>query len=195
MKRTLLLLTAVLLVACADTSGLSKESSRPPRGNPNAAVLVEEFADLQCPACRAAHTKVAVPIHEKYGDRIRFEFQHFPIRQIHRYALDAAEAAECAADQGKFWEFVDLDFEKQDDLDFDALLVWAEELGLDVELFERCWKSHVKKDIVLAGYKEGRDRGVTGTPSFFVQGRKVETGFDTISEAIDEALKGTTMPL
>lgn len=194
MKRTLILFS-LFLVACTDRTGLSPESSRPPAGNPDALIVVEEFADLQCPACKAAHTSIVKPILEKYGQQIRYEFQHFPLRSIHRFALDAAEASECAADQGKFWEFVDLDYEKQDELSFEALPLWAEQLKLDAKLFERCWKSHIKRDTILADYSKGRDRGLTGTPGFFVQGTQVENGFDTLSAAIDEALKGSTMPL
>ncbi len=189
---TLSILSTGLLVAC---NGGDETSMRSPKGNPNAVVVVEEFADLQCPACRAAHTQITGPLLDKYGSDIRFEFKHFPLRSIHRFALDASEMAECAADQGKFWEFVDLAFEKQQDLGMDALTDWAEALGLDTDLAERCWKSHSKRDIVLNDYKEGRERDVGGTPTYFVNGAKVQTGFDTLSEAIDAALKGSVMPL
>lgn len=187
-----LLSLTVLLAACG---GEPDVSSRTPKGNPNATVLVEEFADLQCPACAAAHAQVVAPLLEKYGDQIRFEHKHFPLRSIHRYALDASEMAECAADQGKFWEYTDMAFSNQSDMDMDALVEWAEALGLDADKAERCWKSHSKRDTVLADYKEGRDRGVTGTPTFFVNGEKVQTGFDTLSAAIDAALQGTMMRL
>ena len=95
--RTLLPLSlCLLLTACG---GGDAETSRTPKGNPNAAVLVEEFADLQCPACRAGHTTIVAPLLETYGNDIRFEHKHFPLRSIHRYALDADEMSECAADQ------------------------------------------------------------------------------------------------
>lgn len=193
MKKYLLIATSAVLMTACTTGDVT--STRPPKGNPNATVLVEEFADLQCPACGAAHAQVVAPLVEKYGDRVRFEHKHFPLRSIHRYALDAAEMSECAADQGKFWEFVDMAFSNQSDLDYDGLIEWVEALGLDADVAERCWKSHSKRDIVLADYKEGRDRGVAGTPTFFVNGEQVQTGFDTLSEAIDQALKGSVMPL
>lgn len=189
---TLSILSTSLLVACG---GGSETSSRPSKGNANATVVVEEYADLQCPACAAAHTQVTAPLLEKYSKDIRFEFNHFPLRSIHRFALDAAEMSECAADQGKFWEFVDLAYEKQRDLGFEALMDWAEVIGLDTDLAERCWKSHSKRDIVLEDYKKGRDRDVAGTPTFFVNGQRVQTGVDTLSEAIDAAIKGSQMPL
>lgn len=195
MKRTLLFTTALLLAACNPASDISDQSSRPPKGNPDATVVVTEFADLQCPACRAAHTSITQPILEEYGDHIRFEFMHFPLRSIHRFALDAAEASECAADQGKFWPFVDLAFEEQPNLSHETLLVWAEQLQLDVDLFERCWKSDRKRDIVLSDYAKGRDMDVNGTPSYFVNGVRVESGFDTIGAAIEEQLENAMMPL
>ena len=194
MKKSLLLTTIVTLTLVACSKG-DATSNRQPKGNANAAVIVEEFADLQCPACRAAHSQITAPLIEKYGNEIRFELKHFPLRSIHRFALDAAEMSECAADQGRFWEFVDAAYENQQDLSFEALVEWAEEIGIDATLAERCWKSHSKRDTVLADYKEGRDRDVSGTPSFFVNGERGETGMDTLSDAIDAALKGTMMRL
>ena len=182
---TLTICLTLLLSACSDDNGISKESSRQPKGNPNGLVTVTEFSDLQCPACRAAHTKIVAPLLEQYGDVIRFEHKHFPLRSIHRYAMDAAEASECASDQGKFWEFIDISFENQQDMNHDTLVEWAEELQLDVAVFEKCWKSHAKKDVVLEDYKEGREAGVSGTPAFFVDGERIQTGFDTLSEAIE----------
>jgi len=180
----------LLLAACVDTTGLSGESSRPPKGNPDAVVLVQEYTDLQCPACRAAHSAVTTPLLEKYGTQIRFEFEHFPLRSIHRFAMEAAEAAECAADRGKFWEFVDIAFEKQPELKSEALRDWAKSLALDTKLFERCVTSKIKRDTILSDYEEGREKGVQGTPTYFVNGQKIETGLDTIGAAIESSLKG-----
>lgn len=188
MKRAIVLLS-LLLIAC-QRGEVVVESSRPPHpeSNLNATVVVWEFADLQCPACRAAHEKIVKPILQAHGSDIRYEFRHFPLRSIHRYALDAAEAAECAADQGKFWKFVDHAYVHQDDLNNEALLTWAKELNLDAKLLETCWKSRSKKSLVLAEYEEGRKIGVGGTPTFFVNGERVESGFDTLSEAIEMQL-------
>lgn len=126
---------------------------------------------------------------EEFSNEVRFEFKHFPLRAIHRFAMDAAESSECASDQGKFWEFVDLAFENQNELSYDSLLSWADQLGLNVEQFERCWKSHAKRKVVLADYEEGRGLDVAGTPTFFVNGKKVQVGYDTLKAAIDEELK------
>ena len=193
MKRILSALALTFaLTACVDTTGLSGTLIRGPhpKTNPNAAVTVVEFADLQCPACRAAYDQIVKPLIDKYGMKIRYDFMHFPLRSLHRYALDAAEASECAADQGKFWQFVDIDYEHQDELNADAPHKWAESLGLDTKLFDRCTASHIKKAAILGEYQKGVDAGVGGTPTFFVNGKPVEADLTTLSKAIDDALAG-----
>jgi len=176
---------SLLCVACTSTSGLSAETSREPYGNPNGAVTVVEYSDLQCPACRGVHLSILPPIVEEFAGSVRFEFRHFPL-SYHEYALAAAMAAECAADQGKFWEYIDLAYRNQSDLSEGALKTWALSLGLDVDLFTRCLDSEVKKDIVLSDYSAGRDAGVPGTPSFFVDGVQVSAG--ELRDAIAGAL-------
>jgi protein-disulfide isomerase len=179
-----------LLAGCGvDTTGLSATSSRPARGSQAALVTVVEFADLQCPACKSAHEILNKPLLEKYGTRVRFEFMHFPLRTSHPYALEAAEAAECAADQNKFWEFVDMDYARQDQLNSSMLRTWAKDLGLDVDLFDRCVRSHIKRDTVMSDYAEGEKLGVNSTPSYFVAGVKVKNNIEEISAAIDAALQ------
>lgn len=191
MKKLLLALSAtVLLTACIDKTGLSAQSSRPARGNPDAGVTVLEFADIQCPACRAAHELVSKPLLEAQGQRIRFVFKHFPLQQIHRFAMEAAEASECAADQGKFWEFVDMAYEKQDQLSSSAIRDWGKALNLDEELFDRCIRSHVKRQFVLSEYEEGTAGGVRGTPTFFVNGKQVQSTVEELTKAINEAASG-----
>ena len=183
--------SALLLAACGvDTTGLSADlHNQPhPQTSANAAVTVIEYADLQCPACKAAHTTIVKPLIEKYGTQIRYEFRHLPLSSIHRFAIDAAEAAECAADQGKFWEFVDIVYERQDTLSREALTEWGNELELDMDLFGRCRDSHIKRDAIIASYDEGRGKGVTGTPTFFVNGTRVESDLAAISKAIDDAI-------
>lgn len=191
MKRFLPLAVLSLgLVACVDTTGLSGETSRTPnpRSNANAAVIVEEYADLQCPSCKAAHSVVVEPLLAQYGTQVRYDFKQFPLSSIHRYALDAAEASECAADQNKFWEFIDVAFEKQDTLSDAALSEWGEELGLDTDLYERCRASNIKREMIQAEYDAGRERGVTGTPTFFVNGTRVESSIEAIGAAITEEM-------
>lgn len=187
MKKTLLIIS-LLLISCTSKEGLSAESSKPPTGNPESSLVVEEFADLQCPSCKGAHVTLFKPLLQKYGSTIRYEFRHFPIRQIHAYAQEAAEAAECAADQGKFWEFVDNTYENQAKLSRKDLLARAEKVGIShKDLFERCVKSRIKRDAVQREYQEGIKRGVSGTPTFFVAGEKAASNtLDALSSMIEE---------
>ncbi len=182
---------SLTLAACVDTTGISADSSKAahPSTDANATVTVTEYGDLQCPSCRAAQDLVVKPLITKYGKQIRFEFKQFPLRAMHPYALIAAEASECAADQGKFWEFIDLVFTNQTSLSEDALYGWAEELKLDMDLFGRCVKSHIKRDVILAEYDAGQELGVSGTPTFFVNGKKIESTIAAISAAVDEVKK------
>ncbi len=182
---------SLLLGACGvDTTGLTGTSAKAPKGPASAAVTLTEYADLQCPACKAAHEILTKPILAQYSGKIRFEYKHFPLRSIHVYAYEAAQASECAADQGKFWEFVDLNYAKQDALSSNALRDWAAELKLDTALFDRCVKSGIKGDAVLAEYAQGEKLGVNSTPTYFVNGVRVESNtIEAMKAAIDAALK------
>lgn len=197
MKKFLLTIGCLALTACGNTEGISATSTKEPKGNPNASVIVSEYADLQCPACRGAHMGATAAILEQYGNDIRFEFKHFPLRAIHRYALDAAVASECAADQGKFWEYIDVAFAKQEDLSLSVLDLWAKEVGVeDMDLFARCRKSGAKKDLVLREFEEGREMGVTGTPTYFVNGQRTESNtLQNIVTAIETAKTQNAQPL
>ena len=200
MKRLLPIIvsvSALALAACVDTTGLSDTLSRTahPNTDPNAAVQVAEFADLQCPACRAAHDQIVKPLIAKYGKKIRYDFMHFPLRTMHPYALSAAEASECAADQGKFWEFVDLNYANQDKLNKDVFAEWGQQLGLEADTFDRCIRSGIKRDAILEEYEQGKQVGVAGTPTFYVNGQKVESGMEELSKAIDAALASPTQRL
>lgn len=187
-----LIASSLILASCVNTTGLSAESRRETKGNPAASVMVVEYSDLQCPACRMTHAAVTKPLLEKYGDRIRFEFRHFPLITTHTYALDAAQAAECAADQGKFWEFIDIAYARQDNLNRNVLPQWAKDAGVqDADLFSRCLASGIKRKTILSDLEAGKAQGVQGTPTFFVNGRKVETTLPALSAAIEEALTKT----
>lgn len=182
---------ALTLTACVDTTGLSAQSSKGPhpQSNADAVVQVVEYGDLQCPSCQSAQTGVVEPLLAQFGSQIRFEFRQFPLSSIHRYALVAAQASECAADQGRFWEFLDMAYEKQAELDRPALSTWATELKLDMDLFERCVDSEIKRDAVIAEYDEGKTSGVGGTPTFFVNGQGVVMeANDSVQKAVQAAL-------
>lgn len=190
--------SSLLLTACdVDTTGLSAITSRTanPATSQQATVTVSEYADLQCPACASAYSQIAEPLIAKYGTSIGFEFNHFPLRALHQYALDAAEASECAADQGKFWEYIDLAYTKQTEMNRTTIKQWASDLGLDMDLFGRCTDSHIKRKTILGEHEEGTDAGVLGTPTFFVNGKQVESDLATISAEVDAALARSTQHL
>ena len=191
-----LVFCTLILAGCVKGTELPETSSRSahPGSNPNASVTVVEYADLQCPACRATNEQVVKPLLSQYGDRIRYEYRHFPLSSIHQYAFPAAEAAECAADQGRFWEFIEKAYERQDELDESALSDWAASLDIDMDLFRQCVQSRTKRQIVLNDYKEGRKAGVKGTPSFFVNGEKVPHDLNSLGSAINQ-LTNPPVPL
>ena len=210
MKRSLfisLLLGSITLAACTggggidtavdksvDATGLSAESHKTPTGNPNSVVTVTEYGDFQCPACGAAYPQIVEPLLQKYGSQIRYEFKQFPL-SMHQYGLLAAQASECAADEGKFWQFVDMDYKNQPQLNKDTLYKWADQLGLNKDHFDRCLRSGIKKAVVMADENQGISLGVQGTPTFFVNGKQVESSLDAIGAAIDAATKGASQRL
>lgn len=161
---------------------------KPLEGNSDATVTIVEFSDLQCPACGAAYP-VTKQILEDYGDRVRLEYKHFPLTSLHAFAFKAAEASECANDQGKFWEYVDIAFSNQKALRTSDLKNYAEQLGLDMDKFENCLDSSAKAKYVTADYNEGIGKGVGGTPTFFINGVKLSYwNYGNFSMAIENAL-------
>lgn len=185
---------ALFLGACGvDTSGLTAASSKAPdpKSNPGAFVTVIEYGDFQCLACKGGYEKLVQPLLAKFGSSIRFEFRQFPLTVIHQYAQAAAEASECAADQGKFWEFVDLAYIEQEKLSDDQLSIWAQTLGLDTDVFARCTASRIKKAAVKADVDEGIALGVEGTPTFFVNGQRVANTIVDLEQAITTAQGAT----
>ena len=198
MKRTITLFSlALLLAGCVDTTGISPESSKTPRGNPGASVVITEYGDFQCPACRVAHEILTKPLLQKYDGRIRLDFKQFPLLTIHALSLPMAEASECAADQGKFWEFVDTVYGEQLKMDKEQkeataadIATWADNVGLEKDLFGRCTRSHIKRKAIMAEFDAGRKIDILGTPTFLVNGVKVENDMASLTTAIDNALQG-----
>lgn len=174
------------------------------KGNPDAAVVVKEYSDFQCPACGQFYP-VVKEVMEEFGDDVSFEYKHFPLITIHPFAVPAAKAAEAAAQQGEFWAMHDKLFENQDTwskaTNPTAFFVqYAEELGLDVETFRRHMRSNLIDDRIQADFNEARDSGFTGTPSFTLNGQKMEFAtFEEFRALIDRAVNGdratTTDPL
>jgi protein-disulfide isomerase/uncharacterized membrane protein/rhodanese-related sulfurtransferase len=141
-------------------------------GNPQAPVTLVEFGDLQCPSCAAAEPEMR-DLRQRYGDRVRFVFRQFPLEKVHPYALRAAEASECAAQQGKFWEAVDRFYSANGDLKDESLQRYAVELGLDTPKFKSCFSSGATRPILERDRQDGLALGVRGTPTFFLGQQRI----------------------
>jgi len=147
------------------------------RGNLTGKVTLVEFGDLQCPAC-AAYEPIVRQVTADNAQTLKVVFKHFPLTQIHPNALLAAKASEAAANQGKFWEMHDIMYDKQTEWAGtlsarDIFIGYATTLGLDVEKFKVDMASEAVEDKIVAEYKEGTNLGVQGTPTFFVNGKKI----------------------
>jgi protein-disulfide isomerase len=139
------------------------------QGSPDAAVTLVEYGDYECPYCGAAHA-IVKEVQAVLGDDLRFVFRHFPLAQIHPHAERAAEAAEAAGAQGRFWEMHDLLYENQRTLDDAYLLRFAEVLRLDTERFALELEEGTHRERVREDFMNGVRSGVNGTPTFFING-------------------------
>jgi len=157
-------------------------------GNPQAALTVVEFGDFECPAC-GREEPVAGEIRAKYANQIRFVFRQFPLH-VHPLAERAAEASECAAEQGKFYEAVDKIYSQQDDLSDDGLKRDAAEIGLDQSKFNQCLASGAETARVQRDHEDGKALGVKMTPTFFIGRQAVADvpDLDEFSRLIDQEL-------
>ena len=162
---------------------------KPIFGNPDASVKILEFSDIQCPACKAAHPTVQ-RIREEYKDSISFEYYHYPLRAIHPYAQKAAEAVECANDQGKFFEYIDAAFTQSPSLQKNNLKIIASRLSLDTEKFNACLDSGAKAKAVEGNLRLGDVKGVRGTPTFYINGKPLDNWeYTSFKAAIDRELR------
>jgi protein-disulfide isomerase len=140
-------------------------------------VTLVEYGDYECPYCGAAYP-IVKEAQSRLGDRLRFVFRNFPITTAHPHAEQAAEAAEAAAAQGKFWEMHDLLYENQRSLGDADLHAYAEALGLDVERFDKELSEHVYAPRVREDFMSGVRSGVNGTPTFFINGHRHDDSYD-----------------
>lgn len=139
------------------------------RGNPDAPVTIVEFSDYQCPFCQRAQSTIREVL-AKYQGKVRHAYRDFPLQQIHPQAESAAEAARCAAEQGKFWEYHTLLFTNREKLDGASLKEHAKAAKLDEKGFADCVASGKYKAKIEQDQHEGEAAGVTGTPAFFING-------------------------
>lgn len=161
----------------------------PVRGNSQAKVTIIEFSDFQCPFCGRAEPTLK-QIFETYGDQVKLVYKNFPL-PFHEHAQDAAIAALCAKDQGKFWEYHDVLFQNQDSLKITDLKKYASDLSLKTQNFNSCLEDKKYKGQIEADMMEGNKLGVRGTPAFFINGRLVSGAqpFENFRTIIDEELK------
>lgn len=162
------------------------------KGNKDSKITLIEYSDFQCPACKAYYPLVKKLVQD-YGNDFQFVYRHFPLPQ-HANAKNAAYAAEAAGKQGKFWEMHDMIFENQARWSEahnakDMFLEYASSLNLDVEQFGKDFNSSAIKDKVEMSYKDGVSNKVNATPTFFLNGQKIQpTNYENFKSLLDQAI-------
>lgn len=148
------------------------DDNDPAKGPGESKVVVRMFSDLQCPACRDAEAGLQYAM-KTYGDKVRFVWNDYPLVSLHKNAMAAANAARCAEEQGKFWEFHDMVYDKQTDWSglaapVDQFTAYAKSLGMNTDSFSACVAVHRYQNKIQADQAEGDKNNVQATPTFFV---------------------------
>jgi len=158
-------------------------------GPADAPLTLVEYGDYQCPYCGAAYP-VVKRLQKKLGRKMRFVFRNFPLTQAHPYALIAAQTAEAAALQDKFWEMHDLLFEQQALLKPEIIPFWAKRVGLNPEQFETDIEQGTVEKRIQEDRQSGIRSGVNGTPTFFINGTRFDgpPGYDSLLAALESEL-------
>lgn len=161
-------------------------------GSKDAKITIIEFSDYQCPFCQQWQQKVLPKIRETYGDKVRIVYRDFPLYDIHPEAESAAEAADCAGEQNKYWEFHDLLFSGQMQLGAQTYTSYASALKLNADNFKKCLDEHRYQKEVKADYDFAAGLGVRSTPTFFINGLAVVGAqpFEVFQQVIDLELAG-----
>jgi protein-disulfide isomerase len=165
------------------------------QGPEDAPLTLVEYGDYECPSCGSAYP-IVKRVQEKFGKRLRFVFRNFPLSEIHPHAESAAETAEFAAAQGRFWEMHDLLFENQEQLSEALYSELVQELGLSPAALRQAIEEGKYKDRVRTDFSSGVRSGVNGTPTFFIKGTRHDGPFDyeTLVSALREKNgKGNTV--
>jgi protein-disulfide isomerase len=149
-------------------------------GRPDAPITLLEYGDFECPYCAMARPVLEGLVAE-YPDAIRLVYRHFPITTTHSHAFIAAEAAEAAGAQGEFWEMHDMLFTHQQQLEYENLRWYAEELDLDVARFDQEMRAHTYQDEVRQDFRRGVQDGANGTPTIFINGLRYDGPRDRMS--------------
>jgi len=174
----------------SDASNLKKiTKDNHVRGNLNAPVMLVEFSDFQCPYCDKVHPTLQQLV-EDYNGQVAWAYKHFPLDQLHPFARQAAEASECASEQGKFWEYTDELYANQQLISVDYLTTLAKQLGLNSSDFEDCLTSGKYKALVNENQQEALSVGVTGTPGVYVNDQLVKGAlpYESFKQIIDSIL-------
>lgn len=160
----------------------------PSKGPEKAPIQIVEFSDFQCPFCKRARATVNQII-DTYKDKVRYTFRDFPL-SFHKFAQKAAEAAQCAGEQDKYWDYSDKLWENQTALDTPQLKEYAKQIGLNEKKFTECLDSGKYAAEIQKDEKEGMEAGVSGTPAYFINGIFISGAvpFDQFKEVIDEEL-------
>jgi protein-disulfide isomerase len=158
------------------------------QGPADAAVTLVQYGDYECPYCGEAYP-IVKDVQARMGERLRFVFRNFPITTSHPHAERAAEAAEAADAQGKFWQMHDLLYENQRRLRDEDLRTYAEQLALDLELFDKELAEHVHVARIHDDFMSGVRSGVNGTPTFYINGLRHDDSYDieTLLDALERA--------
>lgn len=181
----------VFLVAPESPVFAISTNDQPSLGNANAPVTIVAFTDYQCPSCAAMHPTLERLVNE-YGNKVRLVTRDFPLSQ-HTEAFKAAEAAEAARDQGKYWEYIHLLLRNQSTLTVDKLKGYASELALDRTRFDNALDTGKFTESVQRDIEEGMKLGINGTPTIFINGRRVAAkSYEELKESIDSAFKSKT---
>jgi protein-disulfide isomerase len=159
------------------------------QGPDTAPVTLLEYGDYQCSYCGEAYP-VLKEVQAKMGKNLRFVFRNFPITSIHPQAFIAAEAAEAAAGQGKFWQMHDKLYENQFDLSAESIVIYAEQVGLDMDRFIKEVNDQTYAKRIKADFQSGVMSGVNGTPSLFINGERYDGDRD--ADSIVRALKAAS---
>ena len=147
------------------------------QGPDTAPITLVEYGDYECPYCGQAYS-IIKQIQDYFGDNIRFVFRNFPLTQVHPHAQRAAEAAEEAGSQNKFWKMHDYLYEHQQALDDNHLEKYAKIIGLDLERFNKDMENHIHVPRIREDFLSGIQSGVNGTPSFYINGTRYDGSWD-----------------
>jgi protein-disulfide isomerase len=168
------------------------EGGNPAIGPQGAPVTIIEFSDYQCPYCRQWYSEVYQRLLQNYPDKIRFVYRDFPLSSIHPDAAAAAEAANCAGEQGRYYDYHDELFGGELGLGAQAYVQYAKELGMDLAKFNDCMSTHRFKGEVDADTQYAENLGVRSTPTFFINGVAIigAQPYEAFQQVIDQELSG-----